>query len=257
MHKYFFVVILIISSISAFSQVNTEKMRKENITNGWYNSFGVEFALKKGNEEYGRIRSNFRTDIVYKNKMVFLVGNIEYKEGNDQIITNKGFLHLRGVFSQNSFWDIEAFTQAEYNEFIDMKERYLGGAGVRIEPVNIYYGKNRDSFLKIHFGSAMMLEYENQASADSSYIFRLIRNTSNINIHWKINEILSLTEIAYFQPDIMNFSDHRILNDLSLNFKVFEILSFFVRMNFRYDSKPFADIENYDIEITNGIQIDL
>jgi hypothetical protein len=252
---YKIILIFLFSAFILNSQVNTEKMRKDDISNGWFNKIAAEVALKSGNEEYMKIASNFRTDYVKNNFLTFLVGNIEYKEGNNAIITNKGFLHLRSIYSVNHFWDVEAFTQAEYNEFIEMKERYLGGSGIRLEPVNIFYGEDKKSLFALHIGIGVMYEYEHQGNAETSKIFRLIRSTNNINLLWKINDVFSISEIVYFQPDLENFDDFRILNDLALTFKVFENVSFYINMNYRFDSDPFLEIGNYDFALTNGIEV--
>lgn len=256
MKKIFLTLIVFLSIIYfGFSQVNTEKMRKDESELGFNQQINLLFGLNKGNEEFTKVEGRFRTDYISEKFVTFFVGNIEYVEGNKSIISNKGFLHLRTVTGLAKWLDIEFFTQSEFNRFIRMRERYLGGSNLRIKPIS-YFGSDSSTQFSIRLSFGAMYEYENQGSNELHKIHRLVRSTNNVNIYWKINEVFSLSEIAYFQPDISDFSDYRILNDFSLIFKISEHFKFFTSLNYRYDSDPTADLKNYDLELRNGIEIE-
>lgn len=248
--------LLILCTTTLFSQVNTEKMRQEHRPKGFYHNINVIFGLNKGNEEFSKIEGGFRTDYISNSFNSMFIGNIEYVEGNNSVITNKGFLHLRTIFALNNYFDLELFTQSEYNRFISMRERYLGGTGIRLEPIDKYYKPDSSALISFHIGFGIMYEYENQGVASVGKIHRLIRGTNNINFLWQINKVFSISEIIYFQPDYGNLQDYRILNDFSLMFKIAKHFGFFTRLNYRYDSEPTEGVKEYDIQIENGITIE-
>lgn len=238
-----------------FAQVNTEKMRKDESELGFNQKIDLLFGINKGNEEFTKVEGSFRTDYIAEKFITFLVGNIEYVEGNNSIISNKGFLHLRTVKGISNIIDLEVFAQSEFNRFIRMRERYLGGSDIRIKPFN-YYDSDSSTQFSLRLSIGAMYEYENQGTNNSHQIYRLIRSTNNLNIFWKINEVFSLSEIVYFQPDLGNFNDYRILNDFSLVFSISSHFKFITTLNYRYDSDPTADLKKYDLELQNGFEIE-
>ena len=249
------VFLLIFSATSLYGQVNVEKMRKRNINNGWYNTLNMNISLNRGNEEYFKIQGGFRTDYVVDRFSTFFVGNAEYQEGNESIITNKGFLHLRGVYSLTRLLDGEIFTQAEYNEFINLRERYLGGGGIRLQIFDNLFGADTASRVSLHIGIGAMYEYEELGKNDKYDIYRIIRSTNNVNFYWRINQVFSISEVAYIQPDFANFKDFRMLNDLVLKFNISDNVSFLATLHYRYDSEPVEGIKKFDLDLSNGIQV--
>ncbi|MDP8241302.1 MAG: DUF481 domain-containing protein [Candidatus Hatepunaea meridiana] len=66
-----------------------------------------------------------------------------------------------------------------------------------------------------------------------------------------VHQTYSLT--GYFQPDINNPSDFRILVNSELEIKLSETFSFTAEVKYRHDSEPPQGLKDYDINISNGI----
>ncbi len=58
---------------------------------------------------------------------------------------------------------------------------------------------------------------------------------------------------SYYQPDVRQFSDYRILVQSGFSVKLAKNLSLTTSLEYRFDSEPMTDIEKYDVGITNGI----
>jgi putative salt-induced outer membrane protein YdiY len=91
-------------------------------------------------------------------------------------------------------------------------------------------------------------------SLDSIGKMTLLRSTNYIS--WKIqfNENSSITNTAYFQVDLKNSSDRRILYDGDLNIALNGKLAFTLSLNFRYDSEPHGGLGKTYTQIKNGIE---
>ena len=129
--------------ISAFTilqgQVNTEAMRSEDNSDSFTNQFNMEMGYEKANTEVLELAAEYRLDYVkQENFHSFIVINLEngYEKENDlpkNIITNKGFAHLRITKDLFTNYQMEVFTQYESNELLLLNDRYLLGTGLRID----------------------------------------------------------------------------------------------------------------------------
>ena len=115
MKKYIMWVI-----ISAFiilqGQVNTEAMRSEDNSDIFTNQFNMVMGYEKANTEVFELAAEYRLDYVkQENFHSFIVINLEngYEKENDlpkNIITNKGFAHLRITKDLFTNYQMEVYT---------------------------------------------------------------------------------------------------------------------------------------------------
>lgn len=236
-----------------FAQVNTELLRKRSDESKWINTIDLSLGYKSGNSNYSNIKAGCRSDYFAEDFYSFLSASIEYKEGNNSLITHKGFAHLRCVFRNDGLVNPEIFLQKEFNRFISLKDRMLAGGGARISLF-----ENDDDSSKYHYrltaGIGLMYERE-KFSKEGITATKLLRSTNYVNFTWNLDDRIGLIFITYFQVDAERLSDHRILNDTKLLFSITDYLKFTVNLNYRYDNEPLPGLEKYDIGITNGIAI--
>ncbi|KPL07890.1 hypothetical protein AMJ86_02495, partial [bacterium SM23_57] len=119
----------------AWAQVNTEAMRKTDLEEGTQGSASLSFGYQSGNTEMLTLKTGLRVDHIRGNYHSFLIGNFKRGEENEELYTNKGFLHLRGIQERSKQLRLEAFAQWEYDEFILLQERKLLGGGIRWVPL--------------------------------------------------------------------------------------------------------------------------
>lgn len=234
-----------------FSQINTESMRNESLIDGIQNKITVNFTLEKADVEVVEFETKYRMDYAINQNLVsFFIVN--YKNGyqkNNNItnqIVNKGFTHLR--LTQKLIPKIygELFLQIGFNDFLSIKERKLSGVGIRIK------GKEKFKSLKSFLGSGLMNEIEKYDNYENS-IFYLIRSTNYLTLDFQILENIIFTNTAYYQVDISNINDYRILYNSGLNIKLIKNLHFSMTINYRYDSEPHKNINKQYVQISNGI----
>jgi len=251
MIRFTLVLSVVLLTASAFSQVNTEKFRKEFEETGFYGKVSLAGGLASGNSEFVKVKGGLRIDYTGNNYDFFLVGNYEFEEANEAKVVNKGFTHLISILTLSPKFFLEFFIQKEYNQFILLEDRNLAGAGLRIDLIELL-SDSPNSPLDIFLGAGLMYENEKYNILISPEK-NLLRSTNYLTFKWQINNSFSFITINYFQFDVERLRDYRFITDTSLNFLILENLSFNSAVSFRYDNEPVPDVKNFDLELTNGI----
>ena len=244
-------LVLLVSIIS--SQVNTEAMRSAKNSNGFQNKFNLELGYEKASSEVFNFVSEYRLDYIKPNNLhsfmvISLENGYEKKEDTPQnIITNKGFIHLRTTKILTPKYQVEIFTQYEFNEFLLLNDRYLLGSGLRI-------GINKSKLTNTHLGIGLMVEKENY-NIDEENDKKLLRSTNYIKNNIALSSNIDLSNTAYFQIASSDFKDYRILYDGGLNFQVNDVITFSIELNYRYDNDLQGDLGNSYVQVSNGVLI--
>ena len=254
--KLILVKIILIASFPLsyiYSQVNTEWMRDENVNKTLSNKLKVDIGYQTSQDEIFDLwmagGSNFYLE---KNLHAFLI--LDYQNGfvvkNNQKenILNTGFAHLRFTKRIISKLDIELFFQAGFNDFILIKDRKLFGSGLR---KNIIHKETVKSFLGIGFIHEKEIYDLKQNSEES-----LLRYTSYSTIIFQVREDIYINNILYFQPSIKNINDFRFLLDSQLQFKINEVFSLNININYRFDNEPHGNSKKSYFQINNGFEFD-
>ena len=249
--KLCLLLLLLLTNLS-FSQVNTEAIRESDTKQGFQTRWDFLFGLQDGNSNFITGEAKIRLDYIKVDFRTFLAGNIEYKEGNSEIINNKGFLHYRFIYKLFDDLRPEFFAQQEYNEFVQINSRTLGGAGVRMELVETFFKKDTSSGIHIFLGVGAMYEME-QINQTPFFVNEIPRSTNYLTINWQPTENFQINTVTYFQFDMRKIRDHRILNESTLQFSISDNISLVSSLNYRYDREPPPGIKMYDIDIKNGI----
>jgi len=241
--------------ISAFTilqgQINTEAMRSEDNSDSFTNQFNMEMGYEKANTEVLELAAEYRLDYVkQENFHSFIVINLEngYEKENDlpkNIITNKGFAHLRITKDLFTNYQMEVFTQYEFNKFLLLNDRYLLGTGLRI-------GLQESELSSTYIGIGLMVEKEIY-DLELDHEKNLLRSTNYIKNNILLSSNIDLSNTAYFQIASDDFNDYRILYDGGLYFHVNESFAFTIELNYRYDNEPQGNLGNSYIQISNGV----
>ncbi len=251
--KYLIAIFILVLSSSAFSQVNTEKLRKNANETGIFTDFNLAGTFTSGNTEYVRFNTGLRFDYIGQQYNSFLIAKLDYKEANSEILVKKGFVHLRNVFAYSGNLNFELFLQKEFNDFISLNDRNIAGAGLRIKMLESY---TDTSSIAISLGCGIMYEGEDYTEGykEDSH---LARSTNYLSINWKINNIFSISSVSYYQVDLTRLNNYRILNESDFSINIFKNLKLFAAIDYRYDSKPPETVENFDFEFVNGIRFSI
>lgn len=242
---------LLVSSV-LYGQINIEAQRKTNDLNGFFNKIRLTGNLASGNSDYESLSARWESNFVHNKYQMFLVSDGEYKTGENKRLVNKAFAHLREVYAINKLTSIEVFEQVAYNEFIKLQIRGLGGGGVRFNFFSDTTGWQKS--IKLALGAGAMYEYEKYSDV-SNTSKRCLRSTDYVAISWDINSGAKFNMTAYYQPDLLNFTDYRILIDANLKFIIGKHVVFVFNVDYRHDNTPVQDVVPYDLAIKNGIEI--
>lgn len=243
---------VLITTIDVFAQVNIEKMRKDKQFNGWLNNIQSTIELDKGNSDDFKIVSKYRTDYISGNWYTFIIGSLEYKESLNQKVSHKGFLHYRLNYIFTDFYTHELFMQKEFDEFLLIEDRNLVGTGARLDLLSSYAADSLVSYF-VNLGIGFMYEYE-YFKSEPAVLTRLLRSTNYLSFSIQSGMVNFFTTV-YYQPDIGDFSDFRVLNESQLEIKIYGNLSFVTNLEYRFDSAPARTVKHYDLSLTNGLSI--
>lgn len=254
---------LLLAAAPAAGQVNTEKLRSWEADGI---SGHVDFALryKSGNVDELLVGSSARvqwaqlgtaTSSTAKRplaELVYLIGDFTLGIRSEERYKNAGFGHLRWTHVIRRWVATEAFAQAQYNEFIRLQQRYLGGAGVRFEPIH-------DKHVELTVGTGYMLEFEqNDVPEDGPDAREVLahRSTSYLSLEVYLEDpAVTLIDTIYVQPRLTDFGDYRILNEAELSVAITDVVSLVASSSLRYDSDPVLDIEKLDLAFLNKLRL--
>lgn len=248
----------------AWGQVNTEAMRKADLTTGWHTDLNLDFSMIAGNTDLSRIKAGLRFDYLHGAAHSFLA--YSYQQGSlvEEDYVNKAFIHLRRTYSLRNNLAVEGFLQREYNEFIRLKERNLAGGGLRVRWLKGQFEQGKVTGLRVTTGVGFMWEQEQIRNARDfkDRLKDLVRSTNYIVLGWIPDERLLLQSTTYLQPDIKRPKDFRVLLDGGFAFTLTGKLSAAITLTARYDNDPPVVLEKdgsekilekYDMELTSGL----
>ena len=261
---------------AAEAQVNTEKMRRRTASEGFSGHVEGSAAFRAGNVESLRVVTGARVqyETFYPaaeragatgtstsgggaaalpdiRDLVFAVGSLTYSEKSRSAYVNKGFAHLRWTRMWLRWLGSELFNQYQFNEFIKLNRRIVGGAGIRLAVA-------RSDAIEIYFGSGYMLEDERLSVDPPEEIDALAHRWTNYLavVLRLLGDDLGLVNTVYAQPRFDDFADYRILSEGEITVAVTEVLSFGFGANLRYDSRPPTGVETLDVSLSNKLRLE-
>ena len=238
---------VIMLTVVAFGQVNIEASRlPQNNEDGIYITSELGYEVKRGNTHVTEIKSKLRTDYIRGKHHTFLSARYEYGASADQAFKDAKYAHLRHTYMMWKHIGVEEFVQTQSREFNDLKLRQLFGVGSRFEM--------QSETLIFALGVGAMLEYEDLAhNPNTEWV---TRSTNYVSARHKLgekNSPLQVYAIVYVQPLISKINDFRVLADVGLEYRVFDIFSIVNSFNTLYDTQPPNGVGRFDL--SNGLKL--
>ncbi len=182
-----------------------------------------------------------------KQNLWMLNGNYAMTRASGHDYENQYFLHLRYNRTMTKNLTGEVFSQIQQNKILGVRNRYLAGLGPRFEC--------KRGFITLFIGSLYMYEYE-LATENSLPAWTKNRNSSYLSFCLKLNPAVSLVATNYYQPNLGNFHDYRIMGQYRLLVLMTKKLSLKIETNLLYDSQPVQGAVNNYSDLTFGAQLD-
>lgn len=125
-------------------------------------SFGNQTKMilyKKDKVQHLKIGGGVHAAMRMNRRNVLTNTTLEYGKVDDTENENNFFLHARYNYSITSKWITELFFQMRYDDFLNIDQRELVGAGMRVEIIN-------QNPVKLFAGVTAMYEYEILTNVD-------------------------------------------------------------------------------------------
>ena len=227
----FLVILSFVIIPNLISQVvNIESKRMRTDTTGWSGEAEANFQLSKSTDEIFDLGAKIHFQCKTENDLWLFLNELRLIKGAGTEFVNSGFAHVRynrKVTKSLLRW--EFFVQYQYNKSLEVGQRVLAGSGPRFK---LY---DSDKF-RAYVASLYMYEY--QESVDKLIIERNHRTSSYLTFTFDFDRV-QFSNTVYYQPNMRDLKDYRILSQSDLIFKIFENLKFKTGFNYRYDTRPF------------------
>ena len=235
-------------SIYAQTIINAEKLNSTNDSL----AFSVQIAYQgtRGNAVTDQIDFAPSFLLVRKKNDFKLFGGYSVLSSDKTTLLNSGFAHIRHNYKISNRFKTFEFYQIQFNEVLLLTKREAFGAGLRYSIVL----KDSLSF-DIGIGGMRENEFLNNESlmVNETTDTYFIRGTIVSSFAWIISEYIQINNVFYFQPNMNDFNDHRVLNDFILTTKLSDEIYFTTSLTVRYDSKPPSSLKNFDSVFDVGI----
>lgn len=236
--------------LSAFGQVNTERMRALDVE-GWRTTLGGDVAVQSGNVDLFEIGVNARIDYRHARHYAFSTGELRYGTKDDAPFRDRTFGHLRYNHRLVPSLTAEAFAQLERDGFARLQLRTLVGAGLRVQ----YLDTEK---IRIFQGTTPMYEHENLEAdglATHAATTSTVRWSNYLNVRLRFTDTTHLITTVYVQPRLDAFADVRVLQQTTLGVDVTEHVRLTAELNLNYDSRPPTEVEDLDLSLRNGLRM--
>ena len=242
------IILLLFSGIfSAGAQiVNVESQRLKSDTTGWLGSVGTTFQLEKSAVQVININAEAHLEYKAPKSIYLFLVSYDLLRGEQKTLQNNLFYHVRYNYKVDNLLRWELFTQLQQNNVAGIRARFLAGTGPRFK----LSGTER---MALYAATAAMFEYEKEVTKPP-IIHEDIRSSNYVSFTWKPGEDYEVVSTVFYQPLFGDFSDFRLLHELSLEFKFTKKFSFITKWNYLFDSEPAMNIPKHIYQVKNGVK---
>lgn len=243
--------------------VNAEALRVDPVRAGWSGGIDAGVSLARGNVELLDVGGGANVQhqtlypavgdaVPYVAQRVFVTGNGRLAERDARAFVNQAFVHARWTGMWHPRIGTDVFGQYQFNEFLRLQGRGVGGAGVRLELM--HHAK-----FMMWGGSGYMLEHDRIAvlpGANDPSVTLQHRWTNYLALRLAVFEgRLLLQNTFYDQPRFDDFSDFRVLEEVEAVGNITGVLGLGTTVSFFYDSRPPTGVKRTDLRIVSTLRL--
>ena len=169
------------------------------------------WASEQGAEQSSDINGTYQLVTKSDTSRYILISEFQRNQQPGNSVNSQGFAHIRRLraITPTHFWEL--FIQKQWNDTLQLDDRSLIGTGIRwLNPIQLSYK------IELAIGVGLMLEFEDYRNTPDT---TTTRSTNYINLSQEIGQV-RLSTIFYYQPNINEFADHRILSRNTLTYNV-------------------------------------
>ena len=240
-------------SVSTHAIVSVDDVKIDPLTQelGVKATINLDLQGKNGNTKNARYSFGTKLQSYNPDSTQLLILNYEYGESSGVKDTDNGYLHLRHVWYYTEDTFLELFAQVEDDEFKRLSIRQLAGGGARFKLIE--NPVKHSAFLGAGaFYSKEELE-DTPTTTDGG-----TERTTRLNIYqvykYQLNDSARLLNTLYYQPDIKEFSDYRLLDKFTFQVDINKSMSINISLDIARDNKPPQDVEQTDTSYKTGFE---
>ncbi|EAU53931.1 YdiY family protein [Mariprofundus ferrooxydans] len=237
-------ILLFLAPSQALAIINAEDLDLSIHEDGTAGKVGFSLNGNSGNSAKINGEGSGRLLWRHGSNTEMLVGSYAYGKSRGVRDTNEAFVHLRHRYALNDSWDVEAFAQAQQNEFARLKLRTLLGGGLR-------WSSQAEGW-QLHVGLGSFFERESLRGSNAPAT-RLWRGNAYLGLHFAINDHVRLQNTVYYQPAWRYPADFRLLDDAAVSVTLSAGLDLRLSLEMAHDSRPPAGVRPTDISYKTGL----
>ncbi len=146
------------------------------------------------------------------------------------------------------------FGKPSRNILQEIDFRLETGGGFKYDFIDNYSTDKDKLNTDLSFSAAMVYEFTNRLDTTREEIARL---SLRPKFKQQLSENLEFSFILFWQPDVADFDDYRIIVDTGLSFKVSKSIAFILRFTSEYNSVVPEGVRNSDYRLINQLSISI
>ena len=247
----FVLATLAVLSSSAYAIVNVEQAIIGKPPEGIHTSVDLLANGATGNTDKSSSKADLLTLWQHEQHTEFLQLQYAYGKSRGQVDTDRAFAHLRHRTSISTSWAIEGFVQVGRDPFARLTKRTLLGGGMR----RVLFEEDNKSAGYLGLGAFHEEEVlTDTLGTNDARESSLWRASTYLVLKHQLNEQVRLYSTTYYQPDLGDTADYRILEQASMLVKMAQDLDLKLSLDISFDSKPPQTVEKRDMLYSAGLE---
>ncbi len=230
-------------TVKAQQVINIESKQYDSRDTLWHGNIELNFNLIQNQNQIINLGNKVN---LLKNQDIhsyLFINEFNLVRANANNLALNGYQHVRYKRAIKPYLSGEAFGQTQFNEQIGLKFRGLLGAGPRIR---LFYADS----MKVFTGAMWMYEYEKTTD-------ELVNNVKNrmsfyLSFLYFKEKHFNFDLVCYYQPDLIDFGDFRVLTELKAEWRITQKLSFRFGLIQNYNSFPATGFPNNTLNVRNA-----
>ncbi len=233
--------------------LNTERFQVEEVQ-GPHLSGDISLSLKRGNADVLDLSTSGMVGTINGRHWPRAIFGGRYLSDEEASILNDQFLQLRYSYILSPETRTFHFLQVQKNQTLLLDSRWLAGSGIRRTLVET-------EAASLAVGTGIMAEWERldpeQLDPREDSDAKALRVANLLVLSWDFDTGARILNILYVQPELADFGDVRVLNDLGLSAPLTDLIRATISLEWRRDSRPPAALSKDDLSLSAGFAIEI
>lgn len=228
---------LAITSLSASAITNIENERPGPPAEGWSGQVELGLSGKSGNQDQEEYTGAGKITWHKGDTTAFALAERAYGKTRGLTDTDETFLHLRGIRELENNFAVEAFLQWQQNAFDNLASRSLIGGGGRYDIIS------HPEVVTLSLGLGAFREREELDLGTFDQVSWAWRANSYASYRHQLNSQVRLLGTLYYQPNLSDTDDFRVLTELGMSVAISGSLSLKLSYSLSHNSDPAVNLD--------------